>query len=207
MPDVSIMPELCEELSISTNELLAGERLESIESFNQKAEETIMELMKHNEKANAKLRRSLVGGLVGMILLFLYIMSMGELRGYNLIFFADLPSACCVAGITILVLFAAGKLHTFISGIRMCFRRSPMEAASQGEILAEKKAAAAAISTAIVANVLGGMFGTATALIYILAQLNTLETIVRNAGVALLTVFYGILFALVLLPFRERLRG
>ncbi len=46
MPDVSVIPELCEILSVNSNELLAGEKLESAESFSQKAEENVMDLMK-----------------------------------------------------------------------------------------------------------------------------------------------------------------
>ncbi|SER70710.1 DNA-binding transcriptional regulator, XRE-family HTH domain [Butyrivibrio fibrisolvens] len=33
MPDVSVIPELCEILSVNSNELLAVEKLESAESF------------------------------------------------------------------------------------------------------------------------------------------------------------------------------
>ena len=46
MPDVSVISELCEILSVSSNELLAGEQLDSAESFSKKAEENIMEAKK-----------------------------------------------------------------------------------------------------------------------------------------------------------------
>ena len=44
MPDVSVIPELCELLQITANELLAGESLDNSDSFSKKAEENIMEL-------------------------------------------------------------------------------------------------------------------------------------------------------------------
>ena len=51
MPDSSIMIDLCNELKISVNELLSGEKME-IEEYNKKAEENLFELNKSNEKKN-----------------------------------------------------------------------------------------------------------------------------------------------------------
>ena len=62
IPDVSVISELCEILSVSSNELLAGERLDSVESFSKKAEENIMELMKTNKNVSSKSKWSLIGG-------------------------------------------------------------------------------------------------------------------------------------------------
>ena len=123
MPDVSIIPELSEILSIGFNELLAGEPLESAESFSQKAEENVMELMKTNRSANAKSRWSLIGGIVGLILLFLYIFSLGGFSQYYLLVFFDLQSLFCVTGITLLILVASGRLRAFFRGIGLAFRK------------------------------------------------------------------------------------
>ena len=51
MPDSSIMIDLCNELKISVNELLSGEKIE-MEEYNKKAEENLFELNKNNEKKN-----------------------------------------------------------------------------------------------------------------------------------------------------------
>ena len=51
MPDSSIMIDLCNELKISVNELLSGERIE-MKEYNKKAEENLFELNKSNEKKN-----------------------------------------------------------------------------------------------------------------------------------------------------------
>lgn len=51
MPDSSIMIDLCNELGISVNELLSGERIE-MKEYNKKAEENLFELNKSNEKKN-----------------------------------------------------------------------------------------------------------------------------------------------------------
>ena len=49
MPDSSIMLELCNELDISVNELLSGEVIK-METYNQKAEENLLEMKKQQKK-------------------------------------------------------------------------------------------------------------------------------------------------------------
>jgi len=53
MPDSSIMLELCNELDISVNELLSGEVIK-METYNQKAEENLLEMKKQIEKMRKK---------------------------------------------------------------------------------------------------------------------------------------------------------
>ena len=70
MPDSSIMIDLCNELKISVNELLSGEKMEE---YNKKAEENLFELYKSNEKKN-KIINSVV-----IITIILIIISVIEL--------------------------------------------------------------------------------------------------------------------------------
>ena len=53
MPEVSLMMPLCEFLGINVNELLTGERIPD-ESYKEKAEETMMDLMR-NKKGRGKI--------------------------------------------------------------------------------------------------------------------------------------------------------
>lgn len=53
-PDVSIMLELCDILGITVNELLSGERI-SMENYQKKAEENLIELQQKEEKARKSL--------------------------------------------------------------------------------------------------------------------------------------------------------
>lgn len=205
MPDVSVIPELCEILSVNSNELLAGEKLESAESFSQKAEENVMELMKTNKTVSAKSRWSLVGGIAGLILLFLYMLSLGGINGNYWIRFIDLPSFCCVAGVTVLILVASGRLGAFFKGIGLAFRKSSILVDASTERDSEVKASFSAIKTAITANLFGGLFGTLTGLMYMLTQLTSPEQVGPTVAVALITMFYGLFFAIILLPIRERL--
>ena len=54
MPDSSIMLELCNELDISVNELLSGEKINK-ENYSKKAEENLLEMAKKEEKQNKKM--------------------------------------------------------------------------------------------------------------------------------------------------------
>ena len=55
-PDVSIMLELCDILGITVNELLSGERI-TMENYQKKAEENLIELQSKKEKAQKSLLR------------------------------------------------------------------------------------------------------------------------------------------------------
>ena len=52
MPDLSIMPDLCELLGISVNELLTGEHIE-MEDYRNTAEQNLLELTKKAEQQEA----------------------------------------------------------------------------------------------------------------------------------------------------------
>ena len=141
-----------------------------------------------------------------MLLLFLYMLSLGGFNGNYLIRFIDLPSFCSVAGVTILILVASGRLGAFFKGIGLAFRKASIAGDGEAENDPEIKAAISAIKTAITANLFGGLFGTLTALMYLLTQLTSPEQIGPNVAVALITMFYGLFLAIILLPIRERLR-
>lgn len=55
MPDSSIMLELCNELGISVNELLCGEKIE-MDNYNEKAEENFIELKRSSERIERNLQ-------------------------------------------------------------------------------------------------------------------------------------------------------
>ncbi len=62
LPEVALMLPLCEELKISVNELLSGERL-SEEDYFKKAEENMMDLVREKEESKKKL---IISGVVGL---------------------------------------------------------------------------------------------------------------------------------------------
>ena len=64
MPDSSIMLDLCSELDISVNELLSGEKI-SMNDYNKKAEENLVEMAKKEKIQNKKMMmyELVIGGL------------------------------------------------------------------------------------------------------------------------------------------------
>ena len=69
MPDTAIMPELCQILAISINDLFQGEVV-CMDHYKEKTEQTLLELAKQKEQADKQLlRMEIVSGIV-VILLF-----------------------------------------------------------------------------------------------------------------------------------------
>lgn len=73
LPDVSIMLSLCGELDISVNELLAGERL-SDETYKQKAEENIMDLIREKRDSKKKIAVSAAAAITGVAVMVMSIL-------------------------------------------------------------------------------------------------------------------------------------
>ena len=70
LPDASIMLELCRELGITVNDLLCGEVV-SMTNYDEKAEKTMLELVKEKEKADKRLlTMEIVIGVVSTAFLF-----------------------------------------------------------------------------------------------------------------------------------------
>jgi len=75
MPDSSIMLELCKYLQINVNELLSGERI-SMENYDRKAEENLLEMKQHEEESNQKLlRMEVVIGLFGTVAYIIFVLA------------------------------------------------------------------------------------------------------------------------------------
>lgn len=72
VPDASIMLDLCETLNISVNELLSGERI-SMENYQKKADENLVEMTKEKEAANKAAR--IAFGITLILLLILNVVN------------------------------------------------------------------------------------------------------------------------------------
>lgn len=204
MPDVSLMLPLCAFLDISVNELLAGERL-SGESYSQKAEENIMELMKTTEKNARTQRWSIIGGAAGLVMLLLFYVAMYqnivETDGIltPIAWFIDLPALFGVLGVTCLVLGLGGVLGDLFDGIWLCVKRGRMRDGNMADA-AHLKRAESAVHYAIRTVLLSGVFGLFFSIPVIVHGIAEPAKLGPSLAVAVLTMFYGCLLALVLLP-------
>lgn len=66
LPDVSLMLDLCEELEITVNDLLTGERVSEID-YQNKAEENMMNLIKENQENKKRMILSVICGVITII--------------------------------------------------------------------------------------------------------------------------------------------
>ncbi len=66
LPEVSLMLPLCEELHITVNELLAGEKIEETE-YKKKAEENMMNLVQENQENRKRMALSVICGAITVI--------------------------------------------------------------------------------------------------------------------------------------------
>lgn len=73
MPDSSIMLDLCNELEISVNELLSGERIE-MNNYNENVEKNLLEMVKQKEESDKRLlTMEIVIGALSSTILFILI--------------------------------------------------------------------------------------------------------------------------------------
>ena len=74
MPDSSIMLELCGILKITVNDLLSGEVV-TVESYNEKFDNNLLEMVKEKERADRHLLRlEIVFGVLSSVVFFAFIM-------------------------------------------------------------------------------------------------------------------------------------
>ena len=107
LPDSSIMLELCEILKINVNELLSGERIDNMDSYNKNLEKNLIEMTKQKEESDKKLLKteSILGFIsAASLMIFVFIAS-----------FLDMPDWVRIA------LIALG-LVLFIIGVGYCVR-------------------------------------------------------------------------------------
>lgn len=204
LPEMSSIPVLCDALGINMNELLSGERLAE-ESYSKKAEENMMTLMKETEEHKKKNKNSLITlvlCLAAIILTLVLTLYFGLSSGSSAIkAFIDIPSLLMLGIPTLLILAAAGMLKPFFKAFSMLgssdnYTRQQLEKTR----LALKLGANSLLAVGALES-LGSMI---LLLGYYYAGVAT-EAIFANAAVALLTMLYGMVAYLLLLPVRCRL--
>jgi len=198
MPDNSIMLPLCDLLEISVNELLMGESL-SEKDCNESSEGIILTLMEEKESLKKKNKRSLFSLtltiLFAAILLFIIVL---PIQGWHSwVYFYDPMTFIMDPILVLIMLLATGNVKAFFQAFLLIRRKD-----------AEKKrlfSSLQAIKLAITTFLLGGSLFTLLDTIFILRTMA--KTPEYGVSVTLLTMFYGTLFALLLLPVKYRLES
>ena len=175
VPDTEILTSLCQSLDISVNELLSGEKL-PVETYPQRAEENMMNLLKENEDNRKNNTIQLIVGIILGILAFLFLVGITSEGLHALVWFLDLPSL-----LGIVLICAAVVLCSGVRGKKEVF------------LIVQKTVIPAGIFMALTAGMI------------ILGGLDSIEYLGPNLAVAILSMVYGVLFYLILIPVNKRL--
>ncbi|WP_052169825.1 helix-turn-helix domain-containing protein [Pseudobutyrivibrio ruminis] len=203
LPDTSIMPELCKALDINVNELLSGERLNA-EAYSGKAEEIMVSLVKDVQE-NKNDKKSVVLGLaLGFVLLMLGLIGIVTVSGSRVVYFLDIPSVVFVLAIQLIVLGAGGQMKSFLGAFKLIFGKK-VEIEDDVAVKAAKCEFAVKYAQrgAILGGILSSIMGFVAVLVIVWSE--SPDTIGPNMAVAVLSLFYGALFALLLMPIQGRL--
>ena len=206
IPDTAIMNELCEVLGISINELLSGEKL-SVDNYNGKAEENMVNLLKDTEQQKDKQKWSKVNIILNLlwVLLFgfmLFILGFG-VGPSNLMWFLDIPSLYLIIGFLILGLGISGQMKYFWYGIKAaCIQKT-----SGDEVKSELEKAEYALGFGIKIVLLTGIMTTLISFITIMVNLDEPIALGPNLAVMTITILYSIVFSMVLMIFKARVHN
>lgn len=196
-PDNSVMQPLCDELGIKINELLSGERLTSAD-YNKKAEENIMTLI--NENNNQKhSKRNFICSLIAVVVFGAYIiLSLVFSMDLKISYLIDLISLNEVIVITLLMLVLAGRFGAFCN----IFKYNVKHWDDKNKLAESVETASYTIKSLLFAAGIISIMG----LITFMGELDDLSTIGPNLIVIILSWFYALVIAAVILVLQERLK-
>lgn len=196
MPDNSIMLPLCSLLGISVNELLMGESI-SESDYTESSEDIILTLMEEKESLIKKNKKNLLSCILLVLLtaILFYLIVMPIQVWHSWVYFFD-PLTFVMDPILVLVmLLATGKVKAFFQSFSLIRR----EDAARSRLFSSLQA----VKLAIASFLLGGGLFTILDTIFILRTMAKQPE--RGMAVTLLSMLYGTLFALLLLPVKCKL--
>ena len=202
MPDYAVMESLCETLSININELLSGERLPSQE-YSKKAEENMISLIQERSENNKRNIREWFKFMIGIVVLAFFVWLTIIMWGGApaVAYFIDFPSILYVLMMTVVVLIISGTWKDFLKAFPLAMKKL-----ASTEVRQVKKSMFA-VKTAMVAVNAVGVMAFIIGIVIILGKLTDFARIGENLVVAMLSVMYGLVVTLLLIPIYTRLKA
>ena len=202
MPDYAVMESLCETLSININELLSGERLPSQE-YSKKAEENMISLIQERSENNKRNIREWFKFMIGIVVLAFFVWLTIIMWGGApaMAYFIDFPSILYVLMMTVVVLIISGTWKDFLKAFPLAMKKL-----ASTEVRQVKKSMFA-VKTAMVAVNAVGVMAFIIGIVIILGKLTDFARIGENLVVAMLSVMYGLVVTLLLIPIYTRLKA
>lgn len=203
MPDNSILLPLCSLLGISVNELLMGEAL-SEKDYSESTEGIILTLMEEKESLKKKNKRNLFSCvLVILLAAALFILTFVSLQSSEfsqldvLLYFYDPFSLAADIILVLAMLLATGNGKAFFQSFLLLRK----DDADRKKLFSSLQA----IKLVIASLLLGGGTLTLIDAIFMLGTMKEMPEI--GVAISLLTMLYGMLPALLLLPVKYKLES
>ena len=200
LPDTSIMSDLCEALGININELLSGERLDA-DTYSGKAEKLMVDLVRDAQKSRDERKSVIIGLFLGVVFLIVGLLFIAFVSGSSLVYYLDTPSFIIVIAFQFILLGAGGQMHSFISAFKLVFSKH------KEDLISEVEQCEYAIKYARIAAILGGILSSIMGFVTVFAIVfrEAYDVLGPNLAVAVLSLFYGILISIILMPIQGRL--
>lgn len=209
MPEISSIIPLCETLHINVNELLSGERLPE-DGYSKKAEENMMSLIHETEICKKKSNNSLLIILVTVMAVLLgvgltIVGNMGTSAG-NAAIFIDLPILFPMLIVSILFLLGTKLGRPFLQSFVIVAGKK--KTVSETDIIQGNAAIRMVSNTFIAMGVLESVVGLIAILFWIDSSApDFIEVLGISITIALLSILYGTIGYLLLLPIRMKLEA
>ena len=137
-----------------------------------------------------------IGLLIFMILLVVLFSFSATLNS-----FIDIPSIIVVLGFSIPIVMASGLLGDFIKGFKL------MREKVNHFSLIELKRILLSVQLMIKLILLSGVLGTMSAFVAIFSNFTTIELLFNHMSIAIITLFYALIFIFVLLPIEAKAKA
>lgn len=198
MPDNSIMLPLCDLLGINVNELLMGESLSEGE-YTESSEGIILTLIEEKESLKKKNKWNLLSVIlvIFLVAILFYLIVMPIQIWQSWVYFFD-PLTFVMDSILVLVmLLATGNVKNFFRSFSLVWK----EGGDRKSLFSSLQA----VKLAIASFLLGGGLFTLLDTIFILRVMK--KEPAAGVSLTLLTMLYGTLLALLLLPLKYKLES
>lgn len=201
MPEISLIPSLCQVLHISVNEFISGERL-SEETYSQKAEENMMKFIKETEnhkKWDSIWMLLIIGVAISFGLWYTILSNMGTSKNWV---FLDKTALFAMVIVTTLLLIGTKLTGDFGTAFVVAVGKRKV---SEKEMLRAKAAVKLVSKTWLVMGLLVSCIRF-MAMIYVSESFSLfLEALSITMPMALIGVLYGLTGYLLLIPVQMKL--
>ena len=202
MPDYAVMEKLCDVLRINVNELLSGERL-PLQEYSRKAEENMMSLMQESSENYKRDIREwfeyLIGISVLILVMWLTIIMWGGFAAVQ--YFIDIPTVTYVLVLTVLVMSMTGVLKDFMKAFPLAMKK-----VSSTEVYQLKKSLIAVKTAMVTINVVA-VLSFVIGIVTLFGNLSDLGDLGPRILIAILSVMYGLVVTVLLIPIYIRLKA